>query len=240
MRIMKVEETLGTQGTFPEVNYPSGSPLSEYVREPSKTVVYQNMQDVEEEDQRVGRSQGYLNVVYPGNYITRKYAPVNERGNFPLAWALVNNVKEGEQLPLFTDEKESNFAPFVSTFKGTRGGRVGNMTMLGVAELDAQRQGKTLADDYTTSAHSLSPHSSNLVEKLTGQKVPVTNNWDFQDEPNEVDFGWVDDYQGKKVSFVPDEDIKVGRGIIRSAIRKNTLSKQFDAHNYEQPQLPGM
>lgn len=236
MRIMKIEETLGTPATFPETAYPSGSPLSEYVREPSRVVTYQNMLSTNRHDPRLGRSQGSLNVSYPGNYITRRYAPVNEGGNLPLAWALANKVKRGEQIPLFTDEKESNFAPHISIFKGTMGGRVGNMTMLGVAELDAQRQGKTLADDYTNS--SLSPHSSNLVEKLTGQKVPVTNNWDFQEIPNEVDLTWVDDYPDKKVSFVPDEDIKVGRGIIRSAIRNNTLSKQFDAHNYEQLQLP--
>lgn len=230
MRIMR--STVEQGGIKPEATqYGSGAVSWEESRDPDKVVEYRNM--VGDSDKE---SKGKALVHYPGRWTVTHYAPVNEGSAEMQQFMSSKNIEEGDQIPLF-HTRTGQGDPEVISLTGTKAARASNMTMLGVAQADALKQGKDLTSTYTKEndvMHSLSPFSSNLIEKLTGAKIKPGNNWDFENHERTMNT-----WMGQPEELTAEE-IQTGRGVIRQTVRSGKLSKQFDAHNYEQLQIPGM
>lgn len=132
---------------------------------------------------------------------------------------------EGEipgQGKLFIHES-SHPTSTVEYMMSTKGGRVANMTQLGIAARDTmQRHGRELrpSDD-------LSQHSSRLVEKLESRGIvknrkQLSNTLNFESKPFGVSPDWGYGANGRtnalsqgQFELVPDADVQAGRQHVR-------------------------
>lgn len=165
------------------------------------------------------RSSAHMSVYTPSSTRKVRTMPQGDDSMFEM-WENMEKDEKGN-IPMLTVE-ESHSEPMVTTLKTTKGGRAGAMTMLGVAEMDANREGRTLRNVPDNA--SLSKHSSRMIEKLTGKYVGPTNTWTFSDDEGEPIWNAADK------EAVPQQEISAGRGLIREAIKaakRRNLGPQF-------------
>lgn len=162
-----------------------------------------------------------LNVVHHGGSSVTKIPH-----NYDAAWA--SRTEPGETIPLFEREETAPHST-IETLAGTEAARVPAMTLLGIADVETQR-------DYgrsPISSASLSDHSRRLLQHLEDVRAATlpdheVNNLTYWDENRAVASG----------SPLPRDVVRAGRNRLRSVLRSGRRQPP-QTTRYEQPELPG-